>query len=128
MLKRSGATILAMLYLVTVTGFALSLHYCCSQLASVKINSPVKSANETVFSKNKCCADKRLEVKVKDVHQGESPSFFARIFAFELPKFPFADFFLSSQQALSFRVADRAPPDQPFDNIVTFLKNCTFRI
>jgi hypothetical protein len=128
MLKKSGAIILAILYLVMATGFALNLHYCCSRLMSVNINSPAQGC-KAATGKTKCCSNKHLEIKIKDVHHGElTPSFLARIFAVELPRVSPDPFFYTPQQSLESGLANRAPPDKPFDGTVTFLKNCTFRI
>lgn len=128
MLKRSGAILLTMLYVITVFGFALNLHYCGSTLAAVKIDSPVKSCKTLSGKKMKCCKDTQLSIKIKDAHQAESPSFLAGLFAFELPKIPFGDYLLSAQQALLEKLLDRGPPSVPTGKIATFLKNCIFRI
>ncbi len=45
MIKKAGVWLLALLYMVTATGFALSFHYCCGNLDSVKINPPAKPQN-----------------------------------------------------------------------------------
>ncbi len=128
MMKRSGAILMALLYLAVATGFALNLHYCCSRLISVNVNSPVQGC-KTSTSKAKCCSNKHLEIKIKDVHQGELVSpFLARVFAVDLPVFFSARFFYTPQRYLTAGLADRAPPDKPCDGTVTFLKNCTFRI
>jgi hypothetical protein len=78
-------------------------------------------------SKMKCCKDTKLDVKVKD-HQKESTSFFSRLFVFEFPKFPFADFLFSAQSPSSESPADRGPPDISAKGIAVFIKNCIFRI
>jgi hypothetical protein len=129
MIKRSGGLLLALLYTITVAGFALNLHYCGNEVAALKINAPADScAKPMAKSKMKCCKDSTLEVKVKDDHEAQQTSFLARIFAFELPKLPFEDFFLSAQHALLERLFDRAPPDSPKEGVSVFLKNCIFRI
>jgi hypothetical protein len=127
MIKRSGALLLTLLYTVTVMGFAFNLHYCCSQLTLLKINEQVKT-NLTPSCKMKCCQTKHFEVKVKDAHQGESPSFLTKVFAFELPKFAFADFSFSMQYALLRNDLDRGPPEPSVDANIAFLKNRIFRI
>ncbi|MBD1364693.1 hypothetical protein IDJ77_12810 [Mucilaginibacter sp. ZT4R22] len=129
MIKKQGALLLALLYTVTVAGFALNLHYCGSHVADVQINAPAKSCTTPMAkSKMNCCKDSKLDVKVKDDHQKESTSFFSRLFAFELPKFPLADFLLSAQQSVLEKLFDRGPPDVPSEGIAVFLKNCIFRI
>ncbi len=129
MIKRQGALLLALLYTITVAGFALNLHYCGSHVADVQINAPAKPCTTSMAkSKMNCCKDSKLDVKVKDDHQKESTSFFSRLFAFELPKFPLADFLLSAQQSVLEKLFDRGPPDVPSEGIAVFLKNCIFRI
>ena len=129
MIKRSGAILLAVLYTITVAGFALNLHYCGSRVAAVKINAPAKScAKPLAKTRIKCCKDTKLDVKVKDGHEAQPISFLARVFAFELPELPFQDFFVSVRQALVDRFFDRGPPDIPREGISVFLKNCIFRI
>lgn len=129
MIKRLGVILLAVLYTITVAGFALNLHYCGNEVASVKINAPAKSCvNPMAKSKMDCCKDSKLDVKVKDDHEAQQTSFLARIFAFEIPKLPFEDFLFSAHQALVEFLFDRSPPDDPQKGISVFLKNCTFRI
>lgn len=129
MIKRSGALLLSLLYIITVAGFALNLHYCGNHVADVKINAPAKAcAQPMAKSKMNCCKDAKFEVKVKDDHQAQQTSFLAKVFAFELPKLAFEDLFLPVQQALLGRFFDRPPPDQPLEGISVFLRNCIFRI
>jgi hypothetical protein len=127
MVKRSGAFVLTRLYLVTVMGFAVNLHFCGSYLAAVKIDAPVKSCI-MMSGKMKCCTNKHFVVKVKDAHQGEVHSFLSKIFAFELAKLPFNDSFLQVSAVTSIKFFDRGPPDISSGSISIFLKNCTFRI
>lgn len=129
MVKKQGALLLALLYIVTVAGFALNLHYCGNYVADVEINAPAKACT-TLMAKSKmnCCKDSKLDVKVKDDHQKESTTFLSRLFAFDLPKFAWADFLFSSQQSVLEKLFDRGPPDIPAKGIAVFLKNCTFRI
>jgi hypothetical protein len=129
MIKKQGALLLALLYIITVAGFALNLHYCGDHVADVQINAPAKACNAPMTkSKMNCCKDSKLDVKVKDDHQKESTSFFSRLFVFEFPKFPFADFLFSAQSPSSESPADRGPPDISAKGIAVFIKNCIFRI
>ena len=128
MIKRSGAILLAILYLVTVFGFALNLHYCANILASVKIDSPSKICKTLSGKKLKCCKDTQVSVKIKDAHQAASPSFLAGLFAFDLPRAPFCDYLLSAQQALLEKLLDRGPPPASTGKIATYLKNRTLRV
>jgi hypothetical protein len=129
MIKRSGALLLTMLYTVTVLGFALNLHYCGTQVASVRIDSPAISCKMAQdCGKMKCCKDKQLQVKVKDAHQASPISFLSKLFGFELPRLSFNDFLFSPQQSVFDKFFDRGPPDSPTEGIATYLKNCIFRI
>lgn len=69
-MKRAGILLMALLYTVTAMGVAVNFHYCFNQVASVKINGPVKRCTPLQANKAmKCCKDKQLNIKVKDGHQ-----------------------------------------------------------
>jgi hypothetical protein len=129
MVKRSGAILLTLLYTVTVLGFALNLHYCGTEIASVKIDSPALSCKMARHcSKMKCCKDKQLQIKVKDAHQAEPVSILSKLFGFDIPRLSFNGFFTPSHQSTIDVSFERGPPDKPRLNIATFIKNCIFRI
>jgi hypothetical protein len=115
-----------MLYVVTVSGFALNLHYCFNRLASVKIDAPASCGKGLETSKMKCCKDRHVDVKVKDAHQNSSASFLGKIFAFDLLKPLFADFSFALQNRFIESLSDRGPPRSP--DVPIFLKNNIFRI
>jgi hypothetical protein len=127
MIKRSGAIVLSVLYLVTAMGFALNLHFCCDQVTSVKINVPVKNGAMLSKCKSKCCSNKRLDIKVKDAHQGQWQTFRLKTFSFVVPKLPFNNFSIA-QIGLARNYLDKTPPEPPPGNISAFLKYQTFRI
>jgi hypothetical protein len=85
MLKRSVIIVLAMLYLTTVSGFALNLHYCFNRLASVKVDEQANSCTKLQSSKMKCCKDQKIEIKVKDAHQNNSPLHWSKFFPVAFP-------------------------------------------
>jgi len=120
MIKRSGAFILTLLYLVTVTGFALN--YCFNDVYSVNINTPAKSCSTLLAGKMKCCHDKHFEVKVKDAHQAQSTSYLAKTFSLDLPILPYANLFLSAKPGFLSDLGYKDLPDPPLNNIPTFLK------
>jgi hypothetical protein len=131
MIKRLTTLFLTKVYIITALGFALNLHYCGDVLASVKINGPTKSCKSVVVKKMKCCSDKQLDVKVKDAHQGESPSILSKIFAFELPEISFGDYFLSAQKELLQKLSGCHPPPPPpasSGKAAEYIKNCSLRI
>ena len=127
MIKRLGALLLIMLYTVTVSGFALNLHYCGKLLASVKLEVPSKSCLKSDGSKMKCCKDKQITVKVKDAHQNATFNFLAKTFVFDVPKSIFNDA-APAQQTIHQRLLYSAAPHAPPDKVPVFVKNCTFLI
>lgn len=128
MVKRYVAIVLLMLYVITVSGFALNLHYCFNQLASVKVDAPATTCVRVLeSSKMKCCKDKHIEIKVKDVHQNNSPLHWSKFFPVaSLPVSLFVDFIPSTQNPVAATSAERGPPKTP--GVAIFLKNCIFRI
>jgi hypothetical protein len=130
MFKRSGAIVLTMLYLVTAMGFAINLRYCGKVITAVKINAPVKSCNSNLASsKMKCCTEKQIDIKIKDSHVGEFPTFLGKLFSFHIAKLPFANVVFNIPVTATQATIGRAPPNQPLaNNVPVFIKNCTFRI
>jgi hypothetical protein len=127
MLRKSAAILLLLLYVSTVSGFTLNLHYCFNRLSSVQIDPPAKScAKNLAASKMKCCQDKHIEVKVKDAHQSSSGSILTKIFNEDLPLILFGNIFFSLPVNLTAAVVYRGPP--PVPDIALFLKHRTFRV
>ena len=117
-------------YLVTAIGFALNLHFCGNVLAAVTVTGPTKTYEQPSAAK-KCCKEKQVDVKIKDVHQAESPSLMMKLFGFEISKIPFGDYVLSAQQALLDKLNATPPPPQPSPasgKEAQYIKNCTLRI
>ncbi len=126
MLKRSVAIVLMMLYLGTVSGFALNLHYCFNRLASVNIDAPAGTCVKVLkSSRMKCCKDKHVDVKVKDAHQNGSLSFWAKSLPVHLPVAFFAYF---SPLVRLAPCAALSPSGPPAPDIPLFLRNSVFRI
>ncbi|MDB5155371.1 MAG: hypothetical protein JWR50_78 [Mucilaginibacter sp.] len=130
MIKKYSALFLTKVYIITALGFALNLHYCGGVLAAVKIEGPAKTCKLSQITAKKCCKDKQIDVKVKDAHQGESPSIIAKLFGFELSKIPFGDYILSAQQSLLEKLSTPAPPlpPPPSGKAAQYIKNCSLRI
>lgn len=128
-MKKSGALLLTFLYTVTVLGFALNLHYCGTELASIKIDSPAASCKMMQeCGKMKCCKDKQLQIKVKDAHQVEPYSIISKLFGVDIARASFNGVFTPSRPACTDASLDRGPPDRPLPSILTFIRNCIFRI
>jgi len=127
MLKKSAAILLLLLYVSTVSGFALNLHYCFNRLSSVQLDPPAKTRTKILAaSKMKCCSDKHIEVKVKDAHHSSSGSILSKIFNEDLPLILFRNIFFSLAASCTAAVVYRGPP--PIPDIALFLKHRTFRI
>jgi len=122
MLKKSGILLVALLYLITANGFTMNLHFCGKNIASFKINEPVKNCGMS----SKCCKNTHVEVKVKDAYQTSHTSFTAQISVFLIPVVGFASFRepLTINQVPNI-VFERGPPSPA---VPVYLKNCTFRI
>ena len=122
---------MAKVYLVTALGFALNLHFCGKVLASASIIVPAKSCAVPLAAR-KCCKEKQVDLKVKDAHQGESPSLMMKLFGFEVSKIPFGDYVLSAQQALLDKLNANPPPPPPptpsSGKAAQYIKNCSLRI
>jgi hypothetical protein len=128
MLKRSVAILLVMLYVSTVSGFALNLHYCFNRLSSVRIDAPSKACTKSVAAcKMKCCKDKHIDIKVKDAHQTGAKSPITRIFNGDLAFILLGDISFKIPGNSIAIVSYRGPPDGLHKSPL-FLKNCTFRI
>ena len=128
MFKRSGAIVLTMLYIGTAMGFAINLRYCGKVITAVKINTPVKTC-DNVSSKMKYCTEKQIDIKIKDSHVGEFPSFLGKLFSFHIARLPFANVVFNIPVTATQATTGRAPPnDLLADNVPVFIKNCTFRI
>src|ERR1700759_492785 len=113
MMKRSVIIVLAMLYLTTVSGFALNLHYCFNRLASVQVDAPANSCAKLQNSKMKCCKNQKIEIKVKDAHQNNSPLHWSKFFPIALPVSAFVIFTPAVQNPVVANVTDRGPPKAP---------------
>ena len=130
MLKRSVVLVLAVLYLVTVSGFALNLHYCFNRLSSVKIDAPANACVKVVESssnKMKCCKDSHINIKVKDAHQGGSSSFWGKFYPVGLPLAVLTDLSFKLRSPSLLTLSYRGPPPL-WTGTPIFLRNCTFRI
>ena len=127
MIKRIGISAIALLYLVTVSGFAVNAHYCFNHLFAVSINVPVKGCSAPGV-KMDCCKDTHLVVKVKDAHKGATTSVFAKVFSVCLPAVAFADDYYAAKPANLAAVLYKDLPDPPPGGTPVFLKNRTLRV
>jgi recombinational DNA repair protein (RecF pathway) len=128
MFKKLSALFLVLLYVITANGFALNLHYCCTDITSVSIYSPLKSSGTFGVCKMNCCHNKHIEVKVKDAHQAQPQLFLAKTAVFLAPKAPFADYSFNLTKVIEAKNFGKDPPDALLNGPVIYLKNCVFRI
>ncbi|MBS1501836.1 MAG: hypothetical protein JST32_07225 [Bacteroidetes bacterium] len=128
MLKKPAAIMLMLLYLVTATGFALNLHYCFGELASIKIDAPAKTCSKGLLaSKGKCCRDKHFEIKVKDSHEPGTKSSVSKIFNEELLFILTTNVNFGIQARHTSELSYHGPPGNS-DNGPIYLTNHNFRI
>ena len=126
MIKKSAILLLAMLYLGTVSGFALNLHFCFNRLSSIRIDAPAKECSEGAGArKMSCCKDKRIDVKVKDAHQSALSVFSGKVYAVILPRLHHFDFAFPPTRSLFAETPHRGPP---LTQVSAYLKNCNLRI
>ena len=129
MLKRSDTFLLLLLYLITGIGFAVNLHYCGKLITTVKIDASLKSCEKTgMMPGMKCCKNKRIDIKLKDVHQGQAHSFLSKLFSFKVIAASFVPEHFLPQAFLYSPSSYRGPPDRLVTITPVFIKNCTFRI
>ena len=128
-MKKLAVVFMMLLYGITGTGFAMNVHFCGGTIAAVSINHPATTCSAD-GEKMKGCADKKVDVKVKDAHQAETSSKAPGIFSFELPGFSLSDFIPAAHQALLEKLFDKTPPPAPPPPQKTepFLRNRNLRI
>lgn len=131
-LKQKIALSLATLYVVSVMGLALSLHFCGGKLENVKLfNNELscKFCKEIPAEKLKndnCCKNTQVTVKVKDSHQAEAQIQMPKLFSIQLFTYPPVLEFLSNitPKFLS-KISNKAPPLSTWLSLHIF--NCIFR-
>jgi len=126
MIKRIGISAIALLYLVTVSGFAINVHYCFNQLFAVSINAPVNGCSAPGV-KMDCCKDTHLVVKVKDAHKGGATTVFAKAFSVSLPVMGHDNYY-QAKPAFPAAILYKDLPDPPPGSIPVFLMNRTLRV
>jgi len=127
MIKRIGISAIALLYIVTVTGFAVNVHYCFNHLFAISINTPVKGCSAPGI-KMDCCKDTHLVVKIKDAHKGGTTTVFAKVYGASQPAVVFADNYYQEKPAYLAAILYKDLPDPPPVGIPVFLKNRMLRV
>lgn len=130
MIKRIAVLSFLSVYLCTTVGFAMSLHFCGSKIANIRVNQNSQKpccSKEKETKSDTCCKDKHIEIKISDSHQ-----------AIQTAKIPAAsnlDLLIApertsnSQSNTLFRISRlnyRGPPLH--SNVPLTVQNCNFRI
>jgi hypothetical protein len=130
--KRKIALSLAILYVVSVIGVALSLHFCGGKLASVKFYSNVKSCKlcKDIPDEKKdddCCKNTHFTAKVKDSHNTQAQAELPKLFSIQLFIIqPTIDFVQNLSSVFVKRISNKAPPIS--GRLSLHVLNCAFRI
>lgn len=126
MLKRLAILVLVALYLITASGFAISLHYCGRLVTGVEINAPAKKC--VTLAKLKCCKDKQICIKLKDAHESTTFAFNANHSNISVPQQHFTIAFAVPEHSVTRIYDNKAPPGLGYNQRPLYLQNSTFRI
>lgn len=124
---------LAILYVVSVMGLALSLHFCGGKLATVQLYSQATSCKlckDIPAEKKKddgCCKDTSFSAKVKDSHNTQAQAELPKLFSIQLFIIqPSIDFLQNLSSIVITKISNKAPPISVWLSLHIF--NCAFRI
>ncbi len=129
-MKKFLVTIFALVYLASVTGANLHLHYCMGKLVSWQLSekhSPNKCSKCGMTNKKGCCEDKRQFVKgEKDQKNAE-----AAIIILKAPVAVIDNPYYSYTLTYNYNSVRELPyihalPDKP--KVPAYISNCVFRI
>ena len=129
-MKRFLVTILAMLYLASVTGANIHLHYCMGVLVSWKLNeknSQNKCSKCGMTSKKGCCEDKHKFV----TGEKDQKMVKAGVNIFKTPVSVITNSYCNYTLTYTYKdvrelLFRHTPPDKP--NVPVYISNCVFRI
>jgi len=129
-LKQKLAISLCALYVISVLGVALSIHFCGGKLASVALYANKTSCkfckSEPVDKKDdNCCKNTKVDVKVKDSHQAEETFKLPKVFGLDSYfSYQITDFLKPFIPRLLSRLENKAPPQTSISLQVLY---CVFR-
>ncbi len=118
------------LYVMSIVGFALSIHFCGGQIADVAISKERLSCqfctNESPVDDG-CCKDSHIQVKVDDTHKAESGSKVPQVFNTDIWA-PFKVLRFSGKEVSPalFKWLYERPP-HIYKGVAIHLFNCVFR-
>ncbi|KQR71909.1 hypothetical protein [Pedobacter sp. Leaf176] len=131
-LKQKIALSLALFYMVSVMGLALSLHFCGGKLENVKLFSNEVSCKFCVdipaekIKDDGCCKNTQVTVKVKDSHQTAAKVEMPKLFSIQLFLHPpVLEFISNITPAFSRKISNKAPPLS--SRVALHVFNCIFR-
>jgi len=129
--RQKIALYLAMFYVVSVMGLALSLHFCGGKLENVELFSTEVSCKfcKDIPAEKKgddCCKNTQVTVKVKDSHQSEAGVQMPKVYPIQLFVHPQILEFLTNIVPQFFnKIANKPPPISTWLSLHIF--NCIFR-
>jgi hypothetical protein len=129
-MKQKSALFLCVLYVLSVIGLAVSLHFCGDNLSSVSLASSAKctmcGADMKMSKADHCCKNTSVEVKVKDAHQTESKTSIPVNYSISLFLGPIVSHFISAifPKTLS-QITGKAPPLAAREAL--YMLNCVYR-
>ena len=130
--KHIGILILTLVYLVSVTGFAFSLHFCGGKVKSIAFKNAQKGCS--ICSKmamhekdNDCCKNTKVEIKVTDNHQHAAKTELQKLFEVVLDFKPIS-ITAPAIPPLSVTAFNFNKPPPKGRQVSLHILNCTFRI
>lgn len=125
-MKQVLTTILAILYLATSSGAAVTVHYCMGKIVAETVAEKKACGKCGMEKKGGCCEDKVKVVKTQDSHSFQTTGIAFMPFVAVLgsnyidviPAFAFP--------ALVLTTHNNSPP--AFSGISLFIRNCVFRL
>lgn len=125
-MKQVLTTILAILYLATSSGAAITIHYCMGKVVTETVVEKKACGKCGMEKKGGCCEDKVKLVKTQDNHSFQTAAItFASFTAILQTNYiVFTPGFAVLTSA--FATHNNSPPD--LSGISLFIRNCVFRL
>jgi hypothetical protein len=129
-LKQKITLNLCFLYVFSVIGIALSMHFCSGKLADVGLYANKTACKfckkEKQTAENSCCKNTKVEVKVKDDHQGKAAFKLPKVASFAILFSPrLAEIVKTFLPTFFSKFNNKAPPKTK--GVAIHLFNCVFR-
>ena len=129
--KKQLALSLCALYVVSVIGIALSMHFCGGKLASVSVyaaKSACKICKAEASDKKDdgCCKNTKVDVKIKDSHQAQASFKLPKLFSFESFLLPSVHNVFKKLMPSIFGYGENESPPRA-SSVPIRVMNCVFR-